>query len=69
VQDVGANMLPPCARVDPLCCRYRRDHPRPRWHVIAGSLHDAVEARDVWTFRRDINSADPDWLLEETDEG
>jgi predicted lipid-binding transport protein (Tim44 family) len=38
-------------------------------HVIAGSLHDAVEARDAWTFRRDINSADPDWLLDETDEG
>jgi predicted lipid-binding transport protein (Tim44 family) len=37
-------------------------------HVVAGSLHDAVEARDVWTFRRNINSADPDWLLDETDE-
>lgn len=37
--------------------------------VIAGSLNDAVEVRDVWTFRRDIHSADPDWLLEETDEG
>lgn len=38
-------------------------------HMVAGSLHDAVEARDAWTFRRDINSADPDWLLDETDEG
>lgn len=38
-------------------------------HVIAGSLNDAVEVRDVWTFRRDVHSADPDWLLEETDEG
>ncbi|MDE1916374.1 MAG: Tim44 domain-containing protein [Sphingomonadales bacterium] len=37
-------------------------------HVVAGSLHDAIEARDVWTFRRNINSADPDWLLDETDE-
>jgi predicted lipid-binding transport protein (Tim44 family) len=37
-------------------------------HVIAGSLHDAVEARDVWTFRRNITSTDPDWLLDETDE-
>lgn len=37
-------------------------------HVVAGSLHDAVEARDVWTFRRNINSTDPDWLLDETDE-
>ncbi len=38
-------------------------------HMVAGSLHDAVEARDAWTFRRNINSADPDWLLDETDEG
>lgn len=37
--------------------------------VIAGSLNDAVEAIDIWTFSRNVNSADPDWLLEETDEG
>lgn len=37
--------------------------------VIAGSLDDAVEAVDIWTFSRDVNSADPDWLLDETDEG
>lgn len=36
--------------------------------VIAGSLDDAVEAHDVWTFRRDVTSSDPDWLLDETDE-
>ncbi len=36
--------------------------------VIAGSLDDAVEARDLWTFSRDITSAGPDWLLDETDE-
>jgi len=36
--------------------------------VIAGSLDDAVEATDVWTFSRDVASADPDWLLDETDE-
>jgi len=38
-------------------------------HVIAGSLNDAVEVRDVWTFRRNVNSTDPDWMLCETDEG
>lgn len=38
-------------------------------HVVAGSLQDAVEVRDVWTFRRDLNSADPDLVLEDTDEG
>lgn len=38
-------------------------------HVIAGSLDDAIEAIDVWTFGRAVNSPDPDWLLEETDEG
>lgn len=37
--------------------------------VIAGSLDDAVEAMDVWTFSRTVNSPDPDWLLVETDEG
>jgi predicted lipid-binding transport protein (Tim44 family) len=38
-------------------------------HVIAGSLDDAVEAIDVWSFSRNVTSADPDWLLDETDEG
>lgn len=38
-------------------------------HVIAGSLDDAVEAIDIWTFSRTVGSADPDWLLDETDEG
>ena len=38
-------------------------------HVIAGSLDDAIEARDIWTFMRDTTSRDPDWLIDETDEG
>jgi predicted lipid-binding transport protein (Tim44 family) len=38
-------------------------------NMIAGSLDDAVESRDVWTFSRDIRSDDPAWLLDETDEG
>ena len=38
-------------------------------HVVAGSLNDAVEVRDVWTFTRNVASADPDWMLAETDEG
>lgn len=37
--------------------------------VVAGSLDDAIEAVDVWTFSRAVNSPDPDWLLTETDEG
>lgn len=36
--------------------------------VIAGSLDDAIEARDLWTFSRDVTSGKPDWLLDETDE-
>lgn len=36
--------------------------------VVAGSLSDAVQTRDLWTFRRDINSRDPNWQLIETDE-
>lgn len=38
-------------------------------NLIAGSLDDALESRDVWTFSRDIRSDDPNWLLDETDEG
>ena len=37
-------------------------------HVVAGSLDDAIESRDLWTFSRDLTSRDPDWLLDETDE-
>jgi predicted lipid-binding transport protein (Tim44 family) len=36
--------------------------------VVAGSLSDAVQTRDRSTFRRDIASRDPNWLLVETDE-
>lgn len=37
--------------------------------VIAGSLDDAIESRDVWTFARNVAARDPNWLLDETDEG
>jgi predicted lipid-binding transport protein (Tim44 family) len=37
--------------------------------VIAGSLDDAIETRDLWTFTRDVRESDPHWLLDETDEG
>ena len=37
--------------------------------VIAGSLNDAIESRDVWTFMRHLNAPGPDWTLDETDEG
>ncbi|BBC74444.1 preprotein translocase subunit Tim44 [Altererythrobacter sp. B11] len=36
--------------------------------VIAGSLNDAIESRDIWTFSRDVGSSAPDWILDETDE-
>ena len=36
--------------------------------VVAGSMSDAVQTRDRWTFRRDLKSRDPNWLLIETDE-
>ena len=36
--------------------------------VVAGSLSDAIQTRDLWTFRRDTGSRDPNWLLIETDE-
>ncbi len=37
--------------------------------VVAGSLTDAVETHDVWTFRRTLGSEDPNWMLVDTDEG
>jgi predicted lipid-binding transport protein (Tim44 family) len=36
--------------------------------VVAGSLSDAVQTRDLWTFKRQLASRDPNWLLIETDE-
>jgi predicted lipid-binding transport protein (Tim44 family) len=36
--------------------------------VVAGSLSDAVQTRDLWTFRRDTAANDPNWTLIETDE-
>jgi predicted lipid-binding transport protein (Tim44 family) len=36
--------------------------------VVAGSLSDAIQTRDLWTFRRDITARDPNWILVETDE-
>jgi len=36
--------------------------------VIAGSLDDAVESRDVWTFMRNVDAAGPNWTLDETDQ-
>ena len=36
--------------------------------VIAGSMTDAVETHDVWTFARTLKSADPNWKLADTDE-
>lgn len=38
-------------------------------NVIAGSLDDAIESRDVWTFTRNVAARDPNWVLDETDEG
>jgi predicted lipid-binding transport protein (Tim44 family) len=35
--------------------------------LVAGTLSDAVEAHDVWTFRRDLSARDPNWLLVDTD--
>ncbi len=38
-------------------------------NMIAGSLDDAIESRDVWTFSRNVDAGGPDWVLDETDEG
>ena len=36
--------------------------------LVAGSLSDALPTHDVWTFRRDLSSGDPNWRLVDTDE-
>jgi predicted lipid-binding transport protein (Tim44 family) len=36
--------------------------------VVAGSMTDAVETHDVWTFARTLKSRDPNWKLADTDE-
>ena len=38
-------------------------------NVVGGSLDDAVESRDVWTFTRNVSARDPNWVVDETDEG
>jgi predicted lipid-binding transport protein (Tim44 family) len=37
-------------------------------NLVSGSLSDAVETHDVWTFARTLRSDDPNWKLSETDE-
>lgn len=36
--------------------------------LVAGSMSDAVETHEVWTFRRSLGSDNPNWLLVETGE-
>jgi predicted lipid-binding transport protein (Tim44 family) len=36
-------------------------------NVIGGSMTDAVETHDIWTFVRDVKSGDRNWKLDETD--
>lgn len=37
-------------------------------NVVAGSLTDAVQTHDLWTFSRNVRIDDPNWILIETDE-
>jgi predicted lipid-binding transport protein (Tim44 family) len=68
-QIVSASYAEPIARVT---VRFNADVAavtrNAEGQVVAGSLDDAVESRDIWTFRRDVTSPGPDWLLDETDE-
>lgn len=36
--------------------------------LVSGSMTDAVETHEVWTFARTLKSGDPNWKLAETDE-
>jgi predicted lipid-binding transport protein (Tim44 family) len=35
--------------------------------MIAGSMSDAAQTNDLWTFRRAIGASDPNWLLDEAE--
>lgn len=37
-------------------------------NLVAGSLTDAEQAHDLWTFARTLKSSDPNWKLADTDE-
>ena len=37
-------------------------------NLVSGSMSDAVETHDVWTFARTLKSSDPNWKLADTDE-
>jgi predicted lipid-binding transport protein (Tim44 family) len=37
-------------------------------NLVAGSMTDAVESHDAWTFARTLKSDDPNWKLVETDD-
>lgn len=37
-------------------------------NMVSGSMSDAVETREIWTFGRTLKSSDPNWKLVETDE-
>ena len=67
---VAANYQAPMARI---AVRFTADIAavtrNAEGRVIAGSLNDAVETCDLWTFSRSVQSASPDWLADETDEG
>ena len=36
-------------------------------NIIGGSMTDAVETHDIWTFMRDVKSGSRNWKLDETD--
>ncbi len=54
-----------CIRFDADVAAVTRDRDG---NVIAGSLTDAVPTHDLWTFSRQVKSANPNWMLTETDE-
>lgn len=36
--------------------------------VVAGTMSDAVQTHEIWTFGRNLDAVDPNWLLIETDD-
>jgi predicted lipid-binding transport protein (Tim44 family) len=51
-------------RFQVLCATAVRD---AEGHVVSGNVSDADHITDLWTFSRNVRSADPNWLLVDTD--
>lgn len=63
--DVSGQMASVTVRFDADVAAVTRD---ADGNLVAGSLTDAIQTHDLWTFSRHVRADDPNWILVETDE-